>query len=194
MVASVPELTSRTCSTGVTRRTISSASSTSPGPGAPNDRPLPAARRAASTTAGCACPRIVGPHEQARSTYSLPSTSYRYGPAARTMKRGVPPTAPNARTGELTPPGVTATARANHCAEVSTLGMRTSSQPEGRHCRAGQVRQMARATDEEIAQWLSAHGGWRREGEAIVRTIECASFPAAITVVNRVAELAEERD
>jgi hypothetical protein len=28
------------------------------------------------------------------------------------MKRGVPPTAPNARTGELTPPGVTSRARA----------------------------------------------------------------------------------
>src|SRR4051794_22014963 len=34
------------------------------------------------------------------------------------MKRGVPPTALNARTGELTPPGVTAWARSNSAAEV----------------------------------------------------------------------------
>jgi hypothetical protein len=68
IVASVPELTSRTRSTGATRPMISSASSTSASVGAPNDRPLPAAVRTASTTAGCAWPRIIGPHEQIRST------------------------------------------------------------------------------------------------------------------------------
>src|SRR5689334_3645828 len=31
------------------------------------------------------------------------------------MNRGVPPTEPNARTGELTPPGVTLPARSNSC-------------------------------------------------------------------------------
>ena len=36
--------------------------------GAPNDSPLVAARCTASTTAGCACPRIIGPHEHTRST------------------------------------------------------------------------------------------------------------------------------
>ena len=44
------------------------------------------------------------------------------------MKRGVPPTAPKARTGELTPPGVTACARAKSCRETSSV-TRTSSQP-----------------------------------------------------------------
>src|SRR5688572_5028548 len=34
-----------------------------------------------------------------------------YGPSARAMKRGVPPTARNARTGEFTPPGMTFWAR-----------------------------------------------------------------------------------
>ena len=68
IVASVPELTSRTCSTGGTRPMISSASSTSAGVGAPNDSPRPAASRTASTTAGCACPRIIGPQELTRST------------------------------------------------------------------------------------------------------------------------------
>ena len=33
------------------------------------------------------------------------------------MKRGVPPTARNARTGELTPPGVTRGARSNSAAD-----------------------------------------------------------------------------
>src|SRR6478609_7340641 len=36
------------------------------------------------------------------------------------MKRGVPPTALNARTGEFTPPGVTACARAKSAAEAAT--------------------------------------------------------------------------
>ena len=67
MVASVPELTSRTCSTGV-RATISSASSTSPGVAVPNDVPRGSAATVAATTAGCAWPRIIGPQEHTRST------------------------------------------------------------------------------------------------------------------------------
>lgn len=67
MVASVPELTSRTCSTGV-RSTISAASSTSPGVGVPKLVPSVAASRTASTTSGWAWPRINGPQEQTRST------------------------------------------------------------------------------------------------------------------------------
>src|SRR5690606_12610583 len=41
----------------------------------------------------------------------VPSASHIYGPAARSMKRGVPPTERKARTGELTPPGMTRAAR-----------------------------------------------------------------------------------
>ncbi len=66
MVASVPELTSRTLSTGA--REISSASSTSPGVTVPNDVPRARRRRERPVTAGWACPRIIGPHEQTRST------------------------------------------------------------------------------------------------------------------------------
>src|SRR5450432_1566728 len=47
------------------------------------------------------------------------------GPCARAMKRGVPPTARKARTGEFTPPGITRLARSNSSALVvmaSTLG------------------------------------------------------------------------
>lgn len=36
--------------------------------------------------------------------------------------------------------------------------------------------------------------GWEAEGNAIVRTAQLPSFPAAITVVDRVAEIAESRD
>ena len=68
MVASVPELTSRTCSTGA-RAMISAASSTSPGVAAPNDVPRASASDTAATTDGCACPRIIGPQEHTRSTY-----------------------------------------------------------------------------------------------------------------------------
>src|SRR5947209_10097590 len=40
-------------------------------------------------------------------------------PCALLMKRGVPPTPRNARTGELTPPGISSTARANNAADLS---------------------------------------------------------------------------
>src|SRR5215213_3948247 len=53
----------------------------------------------------------MGPQEHTRSTSSFPSTSWRYGPLALLMNRGVPPTDRNARTGEFTPPGVTVRAR-----------------------------------------------------------------------------------
>ena len=76
IVASVPELTRRTCSTGA-RATISSASSTSPGVAVPKEVPCTSAAEMAEVTAGCACPRIIGPHEHTRSTYSRPSTSVR---------------------------------------------------------------------------------------------------------------------
>ena len=42
-----------------------------------------------------------------------PSTSHTYGPSARATKYGVPPTDRNARTGELTPPGMTRWDRSN---------------------------------------------------------------------------------
>ena len=54
MVASVPLLTSRTCCTGSTRATISSASSTSPAVGVPKLVPLAAAYATAWTTSGYA--------------------------------------------------------------------------------------------------------------------------------------------
>ena len=107
------------------------------GLGAPKDNPWAAAWVTDSITAGCACPKIAGPHDPTRSTYSLPSASVTYGPLPETMKRGVPPTAPNARTGEFTPPGVTAWPRANHSAlwEISSCvtrspydGLRTQTQ------------------------------------------------------------------
>ena len=116
MVASVPEETNRTRSTGV-RATISSASSTSGRVGVPYDVPRATASRTAASTSGWAWPSSIGPHEQIRSTYSLPSTSVSQAPSAEAMNRGVPPTALNARTGELTPPGVTASARSKSAAD-----------------------------------------------------------------------------
>ncbi len=116
IVASVPEETSRTLSTGV-RPTISSASSTSGRVGVPYDVPRETAACTAACTSGWAWPSSIGPQLQTRSTYSWPSTSMSRRPWARSMKRGVPPTALNARTGELTPPGVTACARAKRAAD-----------------------------------------------------------------------------
>ena len=77
MVASVPLETRRTCSTGSTRETISSASSTSFSLGVPKEKPRAAASVTAASTSGWAWPRIIGPHEHTRSTYSRPSASCR---------------------------------------------------------------------------------------------------------------------
>src|SRR5437899_27854 len=43
--------------------------------------------------------------------YSLPSTSQIFAPSPRATKNGAPPTLRNARTGELTPPGMRSCAR-----------------------------------------------------------------------------------
>jgi 4a-hydroxytetrahydrobiopterin dehydratase len=48
--------------------------------------------------------------------------------------------------------------------------------------------------DAEIAAALAALPGWKREGDEIVRTFECASFPAAIAFVVRIGFLAENAD
>ena len=49
-------------------------------------------------------------------------------------------------------------------------------------------------TDSEIDERLSLLPEWRREGEWITRSVRCPSFRAAIDLVNRVAEVAEEAD
>ena len=69
MVASVPEFTNRTRSTGATR-SDDLGGQLGLGRGRRAER-QPVAQRpvaTASTTAGCAWPRIIGPHEQTRST------------------------------------------------------------------------------------------------------------------------------
>jgi 4a-hydroxytetrahydrobiopterin dehydratase len=49
-------------------------------------------------------------------------------------------------------------------------------------------------SDEEIGREMQSVPGWTRDGDAITRTAELATFPAAIAFVNRVAEAAEEAD
>ena len=46
--------------------------------------------------------------------------------------------------------------------------------------------------DDAINQGLADLPGWQRDGQALVRTVELASFPQAIEVVDRVAEVAEQ--
>jgi 4a-hydroxytetrahydrobiopterin dehydratase len=48
--------------------------------------------------------------------------------------------------------------------------------------------------DAAISAALDDLPGWSRDGDALVRTAELKSFPAAIAVVDRVAEVAEERN
>jgi 4a-hydroxytetrahydrobiopterin dehydratase len=47
---------------------------------------------------------------------------------------------------------------------------------------------------EELATRLAALDGWSGDGRAISRTVELPSFPSAIEVVDRVAEVAEAMD
>jgi len=49
-------------------------------------------------------------------------------------------------------------------------------------------------TEAEIAAALGSVPDWRREGDTIVRTVECPTFRAAIDLVARVADAAEEAD
>ncbi len=49
-------------------------------------------------------------------------------------------------------------------------------------------------TEPEIAAALESIPDWRREGDWLVRTVECPTFRAAISLVGRVADAAEEAD
>jgi len=48
--------------------------------------------------------------------------------------------------------------------------------------------------DAAIGAALDTLPTWRRDGDALVRSAKLPSFPAAIAVVDRVAEIAEQRD
>jgi hypothetical protein len=77
MQTSVPELTIRTISMEGTKEMISSAICDSISVGAPKLLPLIAVVWIASTTFGCAWPKIIGPQEPIKSMYLLPSISKR---------------------------------------------------------------------------------------------------------------------
>jgi 4a-hydroxytetrahydrobiopterin dehydratase len=49
-------------------------------------------------------------------------------------------------------------------------------------------------TDAEVATALADLPHWQRSGSEIVRTVELPTFPAAIALVDRVAEAAEARN
>jgi len=107
IVASVPELTMRTSSIDGTAAQISRASSTSSAVGAPKLVPSSRTSWSRPRTWGWPQPRIIGPHDETKSTYSLPSASQMWASRARAMKSGCGmPTLFIARTGEFTPPGM----------------------------------------------------------------------------------------
>jgi 4a-hydroxytetrahydrobiopterin dehydratase len=49
-------------------------------------------------------------------------------------------------------------------------------------------------TEEEIGSGLVGLPSWSRDGKVIQRTVRCATFPAAIELVRRVADAAEAAD
>jgi 4a-hydroxytetrahydrobiopterin dehydratase len=48
--------------------------------------------------------------------------------------------------------------------------------------------------DDAVTAALRDLPGWERDGDALVLTARLPSFPGAIAVVDRVAEIAEDRD
>jgi len=52
----------------------------------------------------------------------------------------------------------------------------------------------SRLSDIEIQRALSERAGWTRRGNALVRTCEFPTFPAAIAFVNRIADVSEKMD
>jgi len=53
---------------------------------------------------------------------------------------------------------------------------------------------MAKLSDAEITAGLSALPGWAREGDQIVKTFDCGSFPGAVAFVVRIGFFAERAD
>ena len=53
---------------------------------------------------------------------------------------------------------------------------------------------MAKLSDAEITAGLSALPGWTREGDEIVKTFDCGSFPGAVAFVVRIGFFAERAD
>ena len=49
-------------------------------------------------------------------------------------------------------------------------------------------------TDPELAEALRRLDGWERDGAAIRRTITCADFRAAVSLIDAVADAAEAAD
>jgi 4a-hydroxytetrahydrobiopterin dehydratase len=49
-------------------------------------------------------------------------------------------------------------------------------------------------TDDQLQKALGGLDGWRQDRQELVRVVELADFPTAITVVDRVAEAAEAAD
>ena len=47
-------------------------------------------------------------------------------------------------------------------------------------------------TEDEVTTQLRELSGWQREGDAIVATVEAPDFPAAIRIVDAVADEAEQ--
>ena len=51
---------------------------------------------------------------------------------------------------------------------------------------------MARLSDQEIEEALQSCGGWRREGDAIVKEFDRGDFSGSVDFINAVATGAEE--
>src|ERR1700748_3008102 len=98
-----------------------------------------------------------------------------YAPSPRAMKRGVPPTARNARTGEFTPPGMTFWARSNSCSLVDTARASDFGRVVAQHLFDRLVAFLVlagRQRPEEAVGHHAAHAGTEARVQALVEELQ----------------------
>src|SRR5574344_1629246 len=120
---------------------------------------------------GWLCPWMAGPQVQTKSISSRSSAVTSVAPCAALTKNGAPPTERNARTGELTPPGMSCWARAKSDSEEGMVTARSDARTlrlwQSGKCRAWWLkRRLAGAPGAGPAGGLISH--------AIPRALPCS--------------------
>src|SRR2546430_17300373 len=113
--------------------------------------------------------------------YSFPSTSQIFAPAARSTKKGSPPTLRNARTGELTPPGMRFWAAAKSLDERVVMGRR--KRPTLNAQRPTFNSELNPKSEIKNRKWGEAEEGGEAEEQSVSELRPCTLPPHLITEV-----------
>ena len=58
----------------------------------------------------------------------------------------------------------------------------------------GHMARPAKLDRSDVDAWLTAHPGWERDGDALVRSVKVADFATALAFAVRLGMLAEKKD